>query len=263
MPAARTVALFVPCYVDQLYPEAAIAALRVLERLGCDVAVPDGAPCCGQPPANAGYEREGEGALRALVRAYHDYERVVVLSGSCAAHIREHAAALGDAGGSVAAATVEFCAYLHDDIGLEAIASLGATFPARVAVHVGCHSLRRLHLARASELQVPPFDKVRALLSGVRGLSFAEPARPDECCGFGGAFAVTEPAISARMGRDRLGEYLAAGAEAVLSTDMSCMMHLDGIARREGVRLPVMHVAQVLAGAAVASGSGPSQATSP
>lgn len=263
------VALFVPCFVDQLYPTAAIAALGVLERLGCEVAVPDGAACCGQPPANAGFEQEGERALRRFVRAFSGAERVVVLSGSCAAHVREHAPALGGAGGDVAGATVEFCAFLHDELGVEAVAALGAALPLRVGVHIGCHALRRLGLARPSELQRPAFDKVRALLATVRGLSFAEPERPDECCGFGGVFSVTESAVSAKMGRDRLRTYAAAGAQAIVSTDLSCMMHLDGLARREGVRVPMLHVAQVLAGDAVAAGHagegspGAAPATSP
>ncbi len=263
------VALFVPCYIDQLYPAAGIAAVRVLERLGCDVAVPAGAACCGQPPANAGLEREGERALGRFVAAFAGCERVVVLSGSCAAHIREHAGALGEAGEAVARATVEFCAFLHDEIGVAAVAGLGAALPLCVAVHIGCHTLRRLGLARASELGVPSFDKVRSLLATVQGLRFAEPARPDECCGFGGTFAVNEAAVSAKMGRDRLREYRAAGAAAIVSTDMSCIMHLEGLARADGTRLPMVHVAQVLAGDAVAAGAGAvgapatPQATSP
>ena len=250
----RAVALFVPCFVDQLYPGAAIAALQVLERLGCRVTVPAGAACCGQPPANAGFEREGARALRAFVEAFSGGERIVVLSGSCAGHVREHAPALGEAGAAVGQAAVEFCAFLYDELGVAAVAGLGATFPFRIGVHIGCHTLRRLGLARASELQLPAFDKVRALLGTVAGLSFAEAARPDECCGFGGSFAVTEPAVSAKLGRDRLRAYRAAGAEAIVSTDLSCLMHLNGLARRASAPLRMLHVAQVLAGDTVAAG---------
>ena len=238
------VALFVPCFVDQLFPQAAVAALRVLERLGLEVAVPEGAPCCGQPLANAGFEREGERPLARVVETYAPYERVVVLSGSCAAHLRAHA------GGGVGARVVEFCAFLHDEVGLAAVSTLGAELPRRAGLHVGCHALRGLGLARPSELQVPPFDKVRALLGAVRGLTVAELTRPDECCGFGGTFAVSEPAVSAKMGRDRLRDYRAAGAELVVSTDLSCLMHLGALARRDGAPLPMLHVAEVLAGAA-------------
>jgi L-lactate dehydrogenase complex protein LldE len=240
-----SVALFVPCFVDQLYPRAAVAALVVLERLGVSVAVPDGAACCGQPPANAGFAPDGARALAAFARAFAPYDRVVVLSGSCAVHLRAHAEA------RVAERTTELCAFLHDEIGVARVAGLGAAFARRVGLHIGCHALRGLGLARPSELQRPAFDKVRALLGTVRGLTFAPVARPDECCGFGGTFAVAEPAVSARMGRDRLRDYAAGRAEALVSTDMSCLMHLGGLARRDGRALPVLHVAEVLAGGAV------------
>jgi L-lactate dehydrogenase complex protein LldE len=250
-----TVALFVPCYVDQLYPRVAVAALGLLERLGFDVQVPEAAACCGQPAANAGYAHDGDAALARVVEAYADCERVVVLSGSCAAHVRAHAGGLGGGLGSrgarVAARAVEFCAFLHDEVGVEAIGALGARFPHRVALHVGCHALRGLGLARPSEIQLPPFDKLRALLGAVRGLTVAELRRPDECCGFGGTFAVAEPAVSAKMGRDRLRDYAGGGAEAVVSTDVSCLMHLGGLAHRAGARLPMLHAAEVLAGVTI------------
>ncbi|GJG88090.1 Fe-S oxidoreductase [Gemmatimonadetes bacterium T265] len=246
--AARTVgavgrvALFVPCFVDQFYPRVAIAALTVLERLGFAVDVPESAVCCGQPAANAGFARAGDAALGALASAYARADRVVVLSGSCAAHVRAHAA------GRVAGRAVEFAAFLHDDIGVDAVAALGARLPRRVGLHIGCHGLRGLGLARPTELQVPPFNKLRALLETVRGVEFADLARPDECCGFGGTFAVAQPALSAKIGRDRLRDYTASGADVVVSTDMSCMMHLGGLAHRAGVSLPMVHLAEVIAG---------------
>jgi L-lactate dehydrogenase complex protein LldE len=236
-----TIALFVPCFIDQLYPRVGIAALQVLERLGVDIAIPDGAVCCGQPAANAGFGRDGEQALARFIESFAPYERVVVLSGSCAVHLRAHAEA------PVAARTTELCAFLYDDVGLDAIEALGATFERRIALHIGCHALRGLGLARPSEIQAPVWNKVRALLETVRGLSFAEPSRADECCGFGGTFAVTEPEVSAKMGRDRLRDYATACAEAVVSTDMSCLMHLEGLARRDGATLPMLHVVEVLA----------------
>ena len=249
-----TVALFVPCYIDQFYPHVAIAALTVLDRLGVRVDVPEGAACCGQPSANAGFAREGHSTLERYVDVYAKYERVIVLSGSCAVHLRQHAAEAAAHGGRVDAAgthvaerTTEFCTFLHDEVGVDWIAGLGASYHGRVALHIGCHALRGFGLARPSELQTHPFDKVRALLGAVRGLEIAELTRPDECCGFGGSFAVGEPAISVKMGRDRLRDFTSHRAGAVVSTDMSCVMHLDGLARREGVGLPMFHVAEVLA----------------
>lgn len=237
------VALFVPCFVDQFYPHVGIAALQVLERLGLRVAVPEGAACCGQPPANAGFEHDADRALTQFARTYESYDRIVVLSASCALHVKLHAAP------HVAERTTEFCTFLHDEIGLDAIAALGAGYSRRIALHIGCHGLRGLGLARPSEIQAPASNKVRALLETVRGLTFAELARPDECCGFGGTFAVAEPAISAKMGRDRLRDCAAGSAEALVSTDMSCVMHLAGIARRNGIALPTLHVAEIFAGA--------------
>jgi L-lactate dehydrogenase complex protein LldE len=243
------VALFVPCYIDQLYPQVAIDALTVLERLGVRVAVPDGAVCCGQPLANAGFGRDGTPALARFVETFAQHERVVVLSGSCALHVRAHAGQVAArvSGAAVAARTTEFCAFLHDEIGLDKVATLGATLERRVGIHIGCHGLRGLGLARPTEIQSPPFDKVRALLGTVGGLEIAELARPDECCGFGGTFAMAEPDISAKMGRDRLRDYGRSGAQAIVSTDVSCLMHLEGLARRDGDAPPMLHVAQVLA----------------
>src|SRR5215510_735388 len=245
------VALFVPCYVDQFYPHVAIAALTVLERLGVNVDVPDGAACCGQPPANAGYAKQAQSTLDRFVDQYESYDRVIVLSGSCAVHVKRHADDVMVRGGArVAECTTEFCSYLHDEIGVDRVAELGASFNKRVAVHIGCHGLRGLGLAKPSELQAAPFNKVRALLDTIRGVDVAELSRLDECCGFGGSFAVGEADVSTKMGRDRLRDYRTHEAQAVVSSDMSCVMHLDGIARREQMGLPMFHVAELLAGTA-------------
>ncbi|MES3035661.1 MAG: (Fe-S)-binding protein [Gemmatimonadota bacterium] len=243
-----SVALFVPCYIDQFYPHVAIAALQVLERLGIAVTIPAGAVCCGQPPANAGFERSTDATLKQFVDEFAPFEQVVVLSGSCALHVRLHAAHTGGAGAAVAARTTEFCAFLHDVVGVDRIAALDSPFTGRVGVHIGCHSLRGMGLAKPTELQVPPFNKVRSLLETVPGVSFAELRRSDECCGFGGTFAMTEQAISVRMGEDRLRDYRDSDAEAIVSSDMSCVMHLQGLAQRNGVQLPMLHVAEVLNG---------------
>jgi L-lactate dehydrogenase complex protein LldE len=243
-----SIALFVPCFVDQLYPQVAIAALDVLERLGVNVEVPGRAACCGQPPANAGFERAGDEALRQFVRTFAQYDTTIILSGSCAMHVRSHASSLNAAGSQVASRSIEFCAFLHDVVGVKRVATLNAKRAARVAVHIGCHALRGLGLASPSELHVPHFDKVRSLLETVHELTFAELERRDECCGFGGSFSVTEPDVSARMGRDRLRDYRQSAADIVVSTDVSCLLHLGGLASRDGQGLPMLHVAEVLAG---------------
>jgi L-lactate dehydrogenase complex protein LldE len=167
-----------------------------------------------------------------------------------AGEVVAHGGRADGAGARVAEHTTEFCTFLHDEVGVSRIADLGASFKKRVATHIGCHALRGMGLARPSELQIRPYNKVRALLGAVRGVEFVELTRPDECCGFGGTFAVAEPDISAKMGRDRLRDFTSHDAEAVVSTDMSCLMHLDGLARRERVGIPMYHVAEVLAGTA-------------
>lgn len=242
-----TVALFAPCYVDQLYPEVAVATLRLLEALGIDVAVPTGAVCCGQPLANAGFQSVGHDTEAAFAHAFARFDRIVTPSGSCAAHLNAH---VPGAGGRVR----ELCRFLHDEVGLDAVARLGARWEARVGVHIGCHALRGLGLATPTEAG-PDGDGptgtlrdslVHALLATVEGLEVVELGRPDECCGFGGTFAVAEPAVSVAMGRARLADHLGAGAEAVVSTDVSCAMHLEGLARRAGRDLPFVHVAEAL-----------------
>jgi len=242
-----TVALFAPCYVDQLYPEVAISTFRLLEALGLDVVVPTGAVCCGQPMANAGFGTASSKAEGAFEETFEPYDVIVTPSGSCAVHLNDHVGGAGQR-------TLELCRFLHDEIGLERIAALGARWDARVGVHIGCHALRGLELATSTERGTDAdgptgmlrHDIVRALLSTVRQLELVDLTRPDECCGFGGTFAVAEPAVSVKMGTDRLADHLSNGAEAVVSTDVSCAMHLGGLARRSGQSLPFVHVAEAL-----------------
>jgi L-lactate dehydrogenase complex protein LldE len=262
------VALFVPCYIDQLHPRVAVATLEVLERHGCEVAFPEEQTCCGQPMANAGYARAGAGAVEGFVAAFSGYDHVVAPSGSCVAHVRAHYRGLGPEADRVRERTWELCEFLTDVL---EVRDPGATFPHRVGLHASCHGLRMLGLAKSSEVQGPPHDKVRGLLERVEGLELVEPDRPDECCGFGGTFAVTEEALSVKMGRDRIRDHRDHGAEVITGTDVSCLMHLDGILRRQarvggrgeepglgerpgpdlpgapGGSLRVVHVAEILA----------------
>lgn len=242
-----TVALFAPCYVDQLYPGVARATLALLERLGCTVHVPLEPTCCGQPMANAGFEDRAEGTMRRFVEALAPFDAVVVPSGSCVAHVRHHYGRLGD-GADVAHVrrhTYELCEFLVDVLGVTA---LDARCPRRVSLQESCHGLRDLRLGASSERHEAPFSKVRRVLALVDGLELVALDRVDECCGFGGTFAVTEAALSARMGRDRLADHLRHGAEVITATDVSCLMHLDGLARRAGARVGIRHVAEILNG---------------
>jgi len=245
-----TVALFVPCYVDQLYPGVAQATLEVLERQGCTVEVPLDQTCCGQPTANAGFERESEGAMQRFVETFAPYEAIVAPSGSCVAQVRLHYGRLEqtDAVRHVRERTFELCEFLTDQLD---VTSLDARFPHRVGLHESCHGLRGLRLGSASELNVPPYSMVRRLLEMVDGLDLVPLDRADECCGFGGTFAVTEEALSVKMGRDRLRDHVGHGAEVITATDMSCLMHLGGLARRQALPVQIRHVAQILNGGAL------------
>jgi L-lactate dehydrogenase complex protein LldE len=245
-----TVALFVPCYIDQLYPQVAIATARVLERHGCTVVFPEDQTCCGQPMANAGQTADARPLAVKFLELFAPYDAVVAPSGSCVAMVRHQYPLLAKehpALGKVRAATYELCEYLHDVLGVRAVAG---RFPRRVGLHRSCHGQRELRLASGSERQVEPFDKVKTLLGALEGITLVEPERRDECCGFGGTFAATEEAMSCMMGKDRLDDHEKAGAEIVTAVDMSCLMHLQGLARRDGRKVRFLHVSEVLLGEA-------------
>lgn len=240
------VALFVPCYVDQLRPEIGIAALDLLDQQGIAAEVPDAPVCCGQPLLTAGAPARARRLCEDFVAAFESYDHVVTPSGSCAATLRRHLAHLvpGDAARVVGASVHELCEFLVEVVGVTRIAG---HLPCRVALHPSCHALRELRLGTPSESRAPGTrDPARTLLEGLDGLEIVPLRRADECCGFGGIFAVEEEAVSCRMGRDRLADHRAAGAEIVTSTDISCLLHLDGLARRDALPLRVFHVAELL-----------------
>jgi L-lactate dehydrogenase complex protein LldE len=245
------VALFVPCYVDQLAPDVAWAALQVLERAGCRVSYDPEQTCCGQPFLNLGERAAAQRLARRHLERFSGVDAIVVPSGSCAATVRLRYAEIGvsDADGQshlLARRTFELCEFLVNELG---VTDLGARFPHRVALLASCHGLRDLALGTPSESVVEASPgPVERLLSSVRELELVRPERPDECCGFGGAFSVQHPELSVRIGRDRLRALAETGAEFVTSTDSSCLVHLDGIRRREGFGPRPLHLAEILAG---------------
>jgi L-lactate dehydrogenase complex protein LldE len=243
-------ALFVPCYVDQLWPRAGLSAVRVLEAHGVEVVFPEEQTCCGQPMANAGLASAAEPLARRFLEVFGGFDAVVCPSGSCTSMVRNHYDAfLAGAPGfeKLRAHTYELCEFLVDVLGVRAVKG---RFPHKVALHQSCHGLRELGLGIPSESMRPRTNKVGGLLGTLEGIELVPLARADECCGFGGTFAVAEEAVSALMGRDRIADHVRAGAEIVTGTDVSCLMHLEGLARREGRTLRFMHVAEVLAEAA-------------
>ena len=241
------VALFVPCYVDQLYPQVARATVRLLRRLGCEVVFPEGQTYCGQPMANAGHADAAAPLARRFLEVFEGFDHVVCPSGSCTSMVRTHyPSLLGDDPRleKVRGATRELCEFITDVLRVD---RLPGRLPRRVGLHRSCHGLRELRLGSGSERNVPAHDKVAGLLSGLEGLELVPLTRTDECCGFGGTFAVVEEAVSCLMGRDRLADHVAAGAEVVTGTDVSCLMHMEGLARRQGLGLQFRHVAELLA----------------
>ncbi len=240
------IALFIPCYVDQFYPNVAISTLAVLEKLGCQVTYPINQTCCGQPMANAGYERDTLGTTRHFIETFATYDYVVAPSGSCVIHVKEHSPkveGLEKEQAELHDKIFEFTEFLTDILGIE---KLEGCFPHRIGFHSSCHGQRGLRLASSSELQEPEFNKAKKLLQNFRGLEWVELSRKDECCGFGGTFSVSEEALSVQMGKDRLTDHISHQVEILTGGDMSCIMHLQGIASRQKEQIQFKHLAEIL-----------------
>lgn len=239
------VGLFIPCYINQLYPKVGIATLELLEKLKVDVEYPSGQTCCGQPMANSGYEYESFGACNNFVANFKDYDYIVTPSGSCAYHVKKHYNILEQTPEvkKVRDSVYELCDFI---VNILKVKDVGANFPYKVGVHKSCHGLRGLRLGSCSEVVGAPFSYIEDLLTHAKGTELISLSRGDECCGFGGTFAVTEEAISVKMGKDKIKDHLENGAEVITATDTSCLMHLEGLITRNKQPLKVMHIAEIL-----------------
>jgi len=240
------IGLFIPCYMDQFYPQAGRATLSLLERLGCRVSYPIDQTCCGQPMANSGCEQDALPTYRHFVKTFTPFDYVVTPSGSCAYHVRKHYDTLEQSPEvtNIRQKTLELGEFLLDVLGKEDFSQ--AWFPHRVGIHQSCHGLRGLRLGPSSERMEERRNNIEVLLQKVGGLELATLERRDECCGFGGTFAVHEAAVSVKMGQDRLADHLRQGVEVITAGDMSCLMHLEGIIQRQKLPLRVMHYAEIL-----------------
>ena len=267
------VGLFIPCYVDQFYPQVGIATLELLEKFGCEVVYPPNQTCCGQPMANSGFEHLTKGCNDLFIKNFEEFDYIVSPSGSCVLHIKEHlhgdgvAAHLhgearnavvgagggdrfargegsaGERGTTIPQKIYEFVEFMTDVLKVE---NLEASFPYKVGIHQSCHGQRGLKLAQMSELMAPGFSKPEKLLKMVKGLELIKLTRGDECCGFGGTFCVAEEAVSVKMGKDRVADHLHHGAEYITGADMSCLMHMEGILHRQKSTVQVRHIAEIL-----------------
>ncbi|MBP0456394.1 (Fe-S)-binding protein [Streptomyces montanisoli] len=229
------VALFVTCVNDAVYPATGIATVRLLERLGVEVDFPEAQTCCGQPQYNTGYRRETVPLARRTARVFDGYDHVVTPSGSCAAMVRDHYPAMGDsAAAAFAPRMYELTEFLVDVLG---VTDVGAYFPHSVTYHPSCHGLRLLGLG----------DRPRKLLNAVKGIELRELPGAQECCGFGGTFAVKNADVSTAMGRDKARNAVSTGAEVLCGGDNSCLMHIGGVLSRESQPVRPLHIAEILA----------------
>jgi L-lactate dehydrogenase complex protein LldE len=219
------VSIFITCFNDTLFPGTGRAMVELLERLGHEVEFRPEQTCCGQMHVNSGYHDEGLALCRRMAGVFAGAEAIVTPSASCAGHVREHAPELP---------VHELCEFLTGVLGLD---DVGASMRARVAYHPTCHSLRALALG----------DAPLRLLRAVRRLELVELDDADQCCGFGGTFAVKNADVSTAMLDDKLAAIVRSGADTVAAVDNSCLMQIGGGLRRRGSSLRVMHVAEILA----------------
>lgn len=235
-----TITLFVPCFVDLMFPQVGISMVRIFERLGHKVECASGPACCGQPAFNTGYWDESRTIAIKMLEALQPAEVVVIASGSCGAMMKVFYPELfaGTKYEAMARALApkchEFSSFLVNQL---KVTDLGAKFPHKVTFHDGCHGLRELNNKR------PP----RELLAKVRGLELLEMGAAETCCGFGGTFSAKFPAISTAMGEVKCASALETKADFVVSCDSSCLMQIQGLADKQQKPLKTIHLAEILA----------------
>ncbi len=194
--------------------------------------------------ANAGFERQAVPLAQKFEEKFKGYDYIVAPSVSCTAFVRINYPRLLDHECQTAKKAMDVVEFLHDVVKVKQ--RLG-TFPHKVSLHNSCHGVRELGLSSPSEMHVDKFNKIKDLLQLVDGINVVEPERPDECCGFGGMFSIEETAISAQMGRDKVERHIATGAEYITGPDCSCLMHMAGVAHKQGLKIGFKHVVEILA----------------
>ncbi|RXJ81498.1 (Fe-S)-binding protein [Arcobacter sp. F2176] len=243
-----TIGLFIPCFMNELYPQSCMATLKLLEKLKFNVEYPMEQTCCGQPMANSGCSQDIEKLAHRFVNTFKKYDYVVAPSGSCVTMVKEHYEPFFNDNkdyNKIKTSIYEITEFLHD---IAKIDKLDSKFNYKVGVHNSCHGHRVLKLGSASELNIPHFNKLENLLSLVEGIELVKLNREDECCGFGGTFCVTEEAISVAMGKDRIKDHMDSNVQIMTGADMSCLMHMQGIMNRDKNPIKVMHISEILLG---------------
>ncbi|WP_457563023.1 (Fe-S)-binding protein [Caminibacter pacificus] len=222
------IALHVPCYINELNPEIVRKTLLILRHFGLNVSVPKNQTCCGQPFINSGQPTTLPEQFNEI---FKDYDYIVSPSSSCTSTIRSQEL-------EVSKKMYELCEFLHDILQVREIAK---NYPKKIALHNSCHSLRHLLEGAPSELNIPYFNKVKKVLGG----EIVE-AKRDECCGFGGVFSVKEGFISYVMGRSKLDDLISSGGKVITGVDFSCLMHLKGIAEKDGDDIEIKHISEII-----------------
>lgn len=234
------VQLFIPCFVDQMYPLTGMNMVRVLERLGCEVHYNPKQTCCGQPAFNAGYWDDARAVAQKFLKDFDEEFFIVAPSGSCTGYVRNYYGKLFDnssdhnRSNKVRGYIYEFTEFLVDVLRIE---DLGAAFEGKATYHDACGALRECGIK----------SQPRKLLQHVRGLELVEMTESETCCGFGGTFAVKFEPISIGMAQTKVQSALATGAQYMITTDVSCMMHVQGYIKKHGLPLQNLHIADVLA----------------
>jgi L-lactate dehydrogenase complex protein LldE len=243
MMGGMRVALLVTCVNDAMFPDTGRAVVTLLSRLGVDVDFPEAQTCCGQPMVNTGYLDEAVPVVRAFVSAFEGYDAIVTPSGSCAGSARHQHRLVAQRSGDptlveavaeLGPRVYELTEFLVDVLG---VTDVGASFPHRVTYHPTCHSLRLLGVG----------DRPRRLLESVRGLTLVDLPGEEECCGFGGTFAMKNADVSVAMGADKARHVRETDAEVLVAGDNSCLMHIGGLLSRQRSGVRVMHLAEILA----------------
>ena len=248
---SHMIGFFVPCYIDALAPQAAKASYNILRRLGVEVEVVEKAVCCGMPLGDMGYASKVCHIESQSAELLEKYSHIVVPSGICTDQFRNEFKAIPQTREvtELKRHTYDIVEYLHDILQITEL-PWHPRFPHRVALHVGCHALRYLHEASPSELMEKEFSKLADLLNLVEGIEVCYAKRRDECCGFGGTFAIWDSPCSGLMGLDKVTDFMEEGLEYVVSGDCSCLLHQEGIARKNNIPLKAYHIAEILNGEA-------------
>jgi L-lactate dehydrogenase complex protein LldE len=240
---AATVSLFIPCFVDQLFPETGLATAEILRRAGCEVSYNPEQTCCGQPAFNSGFQHDTKHLAERFIRLFNESDYVVAPSGSCLTMVKNHYGDLDLSGSarsdweSLRGRVFELSQFLVDEL---KITDLGGTWNGRVAWHTSCHGYRELGIDRQ------PLE----LLKNVKGIDLVELDDRKQCCGFGGTFAAKFSSLSAAIGEDKLLAIEQSGAQTVTATDDSCLMHIGGMIKKRQIPVQAMHYARILVGEA-------------